>query len=295
MMIRKQLFDQPSFIPIYQNWTVFEGKNIGITGARGTLGKILNDRMIANNTNLSQYPGDITDSRALESWFREKHFDYFFHFAAVVPINTVSKQPLNSFETNAIGTYNICKSILDSQRVCWLFIASSSHVYKPNKPNDNQPLELLLPNQTEAFYGISKLASEQISRPLLNHFEADYCIGRIFSFSGINQKGTFLVPNLIQMIEQLPTDGTLKVINPDSVRDIIDAETVIDCILHLAEKRFNGTIDIGSGQGMRIKEIAKHLAKNLGKKIEIDGINEKQPNSLVADASELKAIVAPKA
>ena len=71
----------------------------------------------------------------------------------------------------------------------------------------------------------------------------------------------------------------------------MDAETVIDCVLHLAVNNFIGVVNIGSGKGMRIMEIAEHLAMLAGKNILFDGENKITPNSLVANVTLLKKIL----
>ncbi|MHC4657565.1 MAG: DegT/DnrJ/EryC1/StrS family aminotransferase [Planctomycetota bacterium] len=72
------------------------------------------------------------------------------------------------------------------------------------------------------------------------------------------------------------------------VRDIVDAETVIECILHLACNHFKGIVNIGSGEGKRIIDIAHHIMKLANKNIQIKGINETVPDSLVADVTLLR-------
>lgn len=289
--MREQLFDQPSFLPMFEDYRALRGKCIGITGHQGVLGKILYDRFLHHGVSIEPYVQDITDTVALAAWFREKHFDYFFHFAAVVPTRQVADNPLVAYETNVLGGFNICKNIIRMERDCWLFLSSSSHVYKPNPVPGEQCLRVGSLEQPDSFYGISKLVCEQVSRPVLEYADVSYCIGRIFSFSGTRQTEPYLVPTLIRKIKELPEDGVLDIVNPHSVRDISDAESVIDSILYLAKSRSKGIVNIGSGVGMRIEDIAHHIARKLHKTIRTSAVGEQAPNSLVADVSALKEIV----
>lgn len=290
-MKRSQIFEQPDFIPIFKDYSHFLGKCIGITGQKGILGGILSRRLTSHNVHIEAYPGDITDTTSLEGWFRELHFDYFFHFAAIVPVSQVMDNPLKAYDVNVIGSYNICKQIIETQPNCWLFLASTSHIYKGKAISGESTLAVNSAEKPDTFYGVSKLAAEQISSPILNQYGVDYCIGRIFSFSSQNQKEPYLVPTLYREIKELPEDGVLEIINPDSVRDIMDADTVIDCVLYLAKNRFKGMLDIGSGKGMSIKDIGYHICKSLGKKIQIRGVNKVEPNSLVANVETLKQVL----
>ena len=290
-MKQSRLFEQPAFIPFFTDYSYLRGKCIGMTGQSGVLGEILSRRLAAYNINVEAYQGDITDAMSLKDWFSKYCFDYFFHFAAIVPVSQVMDSPLRAYDVNVVGSYNICKNIVETQKNCWLFLASSSHVYKAFSVTEELTLKVGFAEEPDTFYGLTKLAAERISVPILNQYKVDYCLGRVFSFSGKAQKEPYLVPTLLRKIKETPENGVLEIINPDSVRDIMDAETVIDCVLHLSQKRFRGVINIGSGKGMSIKDIAYHLEESLGKKIKICGINKLPPNALVADVQILKQII----
>lgn len=284
-------FEQPAFIPVFTDYSHLHGKCIGMTGQSGVLGGILSQRLTAHNINIEAYHGDITDTMSLKDWFGKHRFDYFFHFAAIVPVSQVTDDPYRAYDVNVIGSYNICKHIIKTQENCWLFLASSSHVYKALPAAEELTLQVGFAEEPDTFYGVTKLAAERITVPILDQYKVDYCIGRIFSFSGSTQKEPYLIPTLLRKTEETPENGLLEVINPDSVRDIVDAETVIDCILHLSQKRFKGIINIGSGKGMSIKDIAYHVMKLLEKKIQICEVNKFQPNALVADVRILKQVI----
>ena len=290
-MRRIQLFDQPEVIPVFEDYEHLEDKCIGLTGQRGVLGEILQERLVSHGIHIETYPGDITDVRGIGAWFKEHQFAHFFHFAAVVPVGRVKPDPCEMFETNAIGSYNICKEIITTQQNCWLFLASSSHVYKPTRVGSGERLTVGSAEAPNSVYGASKLTGEQISRSILEICDVEYCIGRIFSFSNIRQKEPFLVPTLKRKMADLADNCALELTNPDSVRDIMDGESVIDCILHLSRGRIKGTLNIGSGKGMSVRDIALHLANMMRKTITIRGKNKGEPDALVADISDLRRIL----
>jgi UDP-glucose 4-epimerase/GDP-4-dehydro-6-deoxy-D-mannose reductase len=290
-MKRSQIFEQPAFIPIFTDYNHFLGKCVGVTGQNGLLGGILSERLTTHNIHVEAYPGDITDVTSLRDWVRKHRFDYFFHFAAIVPVSRVMDEPLKAYNVNVVGSYNICSQIIETQANCWLFLASSSHVYKSSPISEEQVLKVGSAEEPHTFYGVTKLVAEQISRPILDQYKVDYCIGRIFSFSSMAQNEPYLVPTLRRKIEETAENGILEIINPDSIRDIMDADTIIDCVLHLAQKRFKGILNIGSGKGTSIKDIGYTIAKLLKKKIQIRGVNKSQPNSLVADVRTLKQVL----
>jgi nucleoside-diphosphate-sugar epimerase len=291
-MPRDQLFTQPDFIPPFCNFERFTGLRVGITGHRGVLGRILTERLREGDIKVDPYPGDITDGQALGVWFTNRSFDLFFHLAALVPVANVERNPSLAFEVNAIGTYRICERLVSANRTCWAFFASTSHIYEPVSPGASRPLKVGDKEAPTSIYGRTKLAAEHLCRQFLETYQHPYCIGRIFSYSHSSQQEPYLVPRLARQINDLPQGQRLTIINPDSVRDIVDAESVIDAILYLAVKRFCGTVNIGSGSGMSVADIARHVAIRLGKDVDIQGEPKGKADAFVADIEPLRGIIA---
>jgi len=203
----------------------------------------------------------------------------------------VESDPLLAFQTNVVGTFNVCKHLLETQPGCWLFHCSSSHVYQPGA--SATPINEDAPKNPPSFYGATKLAAERVVETLMGKLQAPYCIGRVFSFTHADQSPPYLVPTLRQKIAALRDGEELKVDNPSSVRDIQDAEQVIDTILHLAHRAAVGTVNIGTGIGQSVRDIALSVAQALGKNIQVTGTDHAPPGSLIADITRLRALLAP--
>jgi nucleoside-diphosphate-sugar epimerase len=77
------------------------------------------------------------------------------------------------------------------------------------------------------------------------------------------------------------------------VRDIQDAETVVDCILQLAGRRTRGILNIGTGVGLSVREIAMAVAAQLGKSIHVAGVDRDLASSLIADTRRLQRALSP--
>lgn len=273
----------------FSDYSCFGDGAVGMTGHRGVLGRLLYDRLRLHGVSVVCYEGDVNDSAALREWFRLHRLHFFFHFAAIVPTARVDADPVRAYETNVIGAFNVCREILRSQPQCWLFHASSSHVYRPTC--DASPLAEDAALEPQTFYGVTKLAAERVIEPLLQRMSAPYCIGRIFSFSHATQQEPYLVPSLRRRIAEMRDGETLTVTNPSSVRDIQDAESVVDCILRLASKRAVGVVNIGTGVGTSVRQIAARIARELNKNIRIDGVDRDMPGALIADTSKLQHLL----
>ena len=291
MKIPLKFFKRPSFIQNFQDYECFKGKHIGLTGHRGILGSILYSKLKEYGIKVTPYPNDINNHHDLIEWFSQYQFTHFLHFAAIVAIDKVEKDIFKAYETNVIGTYNICKQIVKTQSNCWFFFASSSHVYKPTKINNSRKLSIDSPKTTKSIYGQTKLASEKLIELIFKTYASAACIGRIFSFTSPAQKEPFLVPAIIRAIEKTPNNAKLEVKNADSIRDIMPAEAVIDCILFLAKNNFSGTLNIGSGKGKSVFKIAQEIVKLSNKNIKIDICNTNTPNAYIANVKDLKKIL----
>ena len=283
-------FARAAFIPECTDLSAFREHSVGLTGARGLLGSILMARLERQGITVAAYPGDINDEATVAAWFEQQRCSHFFHFAAMVPVGLVEGNPLLAFQTNVIGAFNICKHLLRTQPHCWLFHCSSSHVYQPTaRPT---PIAEDSPTHPPTFYGATKLAAERVIDTLLAKLQAPYCIGRVFSFTHARQAVPYLVPSLRQKIAALPVGTTLELDNPSAVRDIQDAEQVIDVILQLARRTVTGTVNIGTGIGSSVGDIARSLALALGRTLSVAGVDRGAPGALVADTTRLRALLA---
>jgi nucleoside-diphosphate-sugar epimerase len=289
-MTREQYFEQPAFLPVFDAFSELQGRKVGVTGHRGVLGCILTSRLNAAGVSVNCFPGDITDDAELGAWFAANSFDFFFHFAAIVPVDAVLRAPVRAFEVNAVGAYRVSARLAEHNPRCWLFLASTSHVYQPLPATSPQPLSVGDPERPHSIYGRSKLAGEHLCRQFLDSNKHPYCIGRLFSYSHRSQKGAYLVPRLIQQISALREGEKLLVQSADSVRDILDAETIIDAVLMLAARRYTGTINIGSGRARSIAEIAADLLTYLDKDVALEPLAGESPDALIANVQELRRL-----
>ncbi len=288
MRPRNQLFDQPAFLPPVEDLTAFIGQRIAITGHRGTLGGVLLSRCRTSAVEVSTFEGDVLNSGAVDSWISGIRPTLVFHFAAVVPVEHVERDPVRAYAVNTIGSLNVASAVIRHTPGAWLFMASTSHVYSPLAPTSAGALNEDSRLAPSTFYGVTKLAAEHLITPLLSHMKNSWCIGRIFSFGHRTQEPPYLVPSLIAQIRSLPEGDALPLRCPGSVRDILDAETVIDAILHLARSRYEGVINIGSGKGVTVADIALALAKRLERTVTIACESDEGENSLVANVSRLR-------
>jgi CDP-glucose 4,6-dehydratase len=85
--------------------------------------------LIDGDTLCSSTIGDIRDSKALEQEILDFEPDYIFHMAAQPLVSEGFKYPLETFETNIIGTANLVNSLRYLKKSCSSVIITTDKVY----------------------------------------------------------------------------------------------------------------------------------------------------------------------
>lgn len=248
----------------------------GITGHSGNLGKKF--LQIAKNFKFIKFKGDITRKEDIEKWAKNKNFDLFVHFAAIVPTIEVDKNYRKALDVNVIGTKNIIEVLKKNSTAKWFFFSSTSHVY----PFLNKKLNETIKTQPITKYGKTKYLAEKLIQKKLKNSKIKFCIGRIFSIIDNENKNYFLsgLKSKINTSKKI-----IKLENLNHIRDFLSTEQICRAILLLWNNKYEGVINIGSGIKTNIKKIALLMARKYKKKI---FINKNEITKLVADISKLK-------
>lgn len=258
--------------------------NIAITGATGVLGSLLNKKLSATGIHtISLFEGDITRQAEVEQWLDKTEPDYLFHFAALVPVDAVSKDPFRAFEVNVGGTINLLSALKKRKKKPWIFYASTSHVYKSSE----NPIAETWQEQPINFYGTTKLNAEKACEAFASSHDYAICIGRIFSFYHDTQKGSFLYPSILRRFQTEDLSLPFQLRGAACVRDIMNAEDIVEIILKLKEKKYSGKVNIASGKGITIEEFVRQFSPT---SIQIEAVDT-DFNSLVADITKLNSII----
>lgn len=143
---------------------------------------------------------------------------------------------------------------------------STSEVYGTAKyvpMDENHPT---LPHST---YAVSKLAADRAAFAMHKEHGYPLVIMRPFNSYGPNVTQPYIVPEIA--LQLLNGRNPIALGNVNAVRDFTYvADTARAIILASIEKRAAGaTINIGSGRGIRISDLAALMAKILDKELEI--------------------------
>jgi nucleoside-diphosphate-sugar epimerase len=228
---------------------------IGLTGARGVLGRRLTSELSRDGHDVVHFDGDVRDAEMVQNWAHG--LDAIIHAAAVVPVQTVLERLNDAIAINVAGAANVARSV-DQLTGCRLIYLSTSHVYALKAT----PLSETDPTHPSSLYGLTKLQGEQWVQCLT----AKHLIIRIFSFFDAYQQPPFLVPSLRQRIMSAEPNAVLDLRSASSVRDIVDGQWVARVCTMLVNKQHTGVVNCGTGKGLTVQQIAQALAEALGRR-----------------------------
>lgn len=158
---------------------------------------------------------NVYDQEEIDGIFNSINPDIVFHFAAQSIVSESYKNPFNTLETNAMGTYKILNASNKTQSVKTLIIATTDKVYKvPSKLNVEKD-EL---GGTD-YYSISKVMAEIIIKSFIEiekRKDLNISIARSGNVVGGGDRGVNrLIPDLV---ESCISNKQFASRNPKSIR-----------------------------------------------------------------------------
>jgi len=257
----------------------FNNIKCGITGHTGILGREL--LKIKNNIKFIKFKGDITKKNDIKKWLKKNPIDIIVHLAAIVPTNIVKKKFYYANKVNYTGTKLLVDEIVHYKKIKWLFYSSTSHVYKFSKKKLSEKSEI----KPISKYGLTKLKGENYIKKKLKK-KIPFCIGRIFSFTDINQSKNYIIPSIINKAKSKKKEILFNNIN--HFRDFLCTKDICVAIKILIKKQITGIYNIGSGEKILISDIVKIIFNKFKKKYYIK--ETKKQTCLIANNSKIKKL-----
>lgn len=269
----------------------WKNKKVFITGANGFLGShliaallekgvrpvalvyeenpgaIFEQREYASQTEVVR--GNICDLALLEDIIRKYEIDTVFHLAAQAIVDQALEDPLETFESNIKGTWNILEACKRNPTVKRIVVASSDKAYGEY---DNLPYtESTHPLRGSYPYEVSKVCADILSQSFAKSFHSPVCITRCGNFYGPGDlKMNRIVPNTIARLHA----GTPPVIRDTgaSLRDYLFIEDAVEAYLLLAEKMneqlFGEAFNFSTNRPYSVAEAIRTISDVMGKHIE---------------------------
>ena len=223
------------------------------------------------NKNLIILECDIKNSPLVEKIINEIKPDFLFHFAAQPYIIPSWEDPVDTIETNVVGTINIFESIKRSNLKTRVILACSSTEYGTSAQN-NEPLK-----ETDSLlaihpYGISKITAELLARQYFINFGIEIVNLRFFNQTGIrrvNDAPSDFVRKVAQ-IELGLKNHVIQVGNLNPFRDFTDIKDSLHAIWLATTKGKPGeSYNVCSNKKIQIRRLLDISLSFSTKKIKI--------------------------
>jgi NAD dependent epimerase/dehydratase len=267
---------------------VWRSKQVLITGAGGFIGSHLTEALVREGARVRAFvrynsrgdpgllsllprevfdeldiiPGDLRDPSALQAAI--DGVSHVFHLGALIAIPYSYQHPVEVVETNVIGTLNVLMAARQFG-VERIIHTSTSEVYGTAL---HVPIAEDHPLQGQSPYSASKIGADKIVESFYRSYDTPVVTLRPFNTYGPRQSARAVIPTIIT---QVLTQDVLRLGNLDALRDMTYVTDTVLGFLKVGEASgVEGmTFNLGSGEEIRIGELAQEIIDIVNKPIEI--------------------------
>jgi len=225
-----------------------------VTGAKGFTG--IHFIKMAHALGHETFPlnANINDINALEGEIASIQPTAIAHFAGISYV--VSKDEEAFYRVHALGTSNILNAALKlKEKPHKILLASSATVYGNSPAQYSVETQELKPID---HYAISKVAMEEMAKTFMGNLPI--IIARPFNYTGIGQKGNFLIPKLVHHFAK--KSEAIELGNLNVEREFNNVRMICAAYLSLLEFGPAGeTYNVCSGKVYSLQEVKDTLSQ----------------------------------
>ncbi len=238
------------------------------------------DNISAILNKITLHYGHLVDLPSIRTVLADYRPDIIFHLAAQSYVDFSFLAPIETLETNVLGTCNILDATkqlkLSDSYDPVIHICSSSEVYGQVK-EDEVPIKENNPLRPASPYAVSKVGEDMLAFQYWTSWKVRTIRSRMFTHTGPRRGEVFVVSNFAKQIAAIESEKqapVVKVGNLDSVRTFSDVRDAVRAYWLLVKKCPAGEVyNIGGVETMTIgqmldKLLALSTAKNI--KVEVD-------------------------
>ena len=240
---------------------------------------------------------DLKNRILLEEIIKKLKPKYIFHFGAQPYVLPSWEDPINTIETNIIGTINIFEPIKKYNLKTRVIVACTSAEYGTTTSIINRPLKEIDPLMAIHPYGISKIATELLSRQYYLNFGIESVNIRFFNQTGPRKVGD-ACSDFVSKVAQIElglTKASIEVGNLSPYRDFTGIKDSLQGIWLVATNGKPGeTYNICSSRKIQIRKILNIALSFSSKKIDVKEntshkLRKTDEDVIVGDNSKIKS------
>lgn len=251
--------------------------------------------------------GDLRNLQDIEDVFKNYDIDTVIHFAGFIQVEESVKNPSKYYRNNIIGSLNLFDSMV-SNNVKKIVFSSTCAIY--GEPvytplDENHPKKPINP------YGKTKFMIEEILEDYDKAYNLKSIKLRYFNVAGADSQirigewhepETHLIPNILKSVFE--KNNTFKIFGTDyntpdgtCIRDYVNVEDMamahLQAYLYLKENMVSDVFNIGTENGVSVKEVFKIAEKITENHIDVEYEQRRSGDAaiLYANAEKAKSIL----
>jgi UDP-glucose 4-epimerase len=288
-------------------------RRILVTGGAGFVGSCIAEKLIQDKDNyvvlvddlstgsLEKLPSidsdnwkfikaDVNNYNDISQVMFSGHFEYVFHYAAVVGVERTQSNPYRVL--NDIQGFKNILDISKNSSIKRVFFASSSEVY--GEPVAFPQNEYTTPLNSRVPYAVVKNVGEAFLRSYYKEFGLEYTIFRFFNTYGVKQSPDFVMSRFIS--KALKNEDITIYGDGLQSRTFCYIDDNVDACVNAAYQNFlvNDVVNIGNDNEITILDLAYkiiELTNSKSKIIFLPPLKEGDMQRRLPDISKMKLLL----
>ncbi|HEU4429298.1 MAG TPA: NAD-dependent epimerase/dehydratase family protein [Myxococcota bacterium] len=266
-----------------------------VTGAAGFVGTRLCARLAARGDELCAHDGelDVSDAARVREAIDAARPEAIVHLAAISSVPDAEADPLRAFRVNALGARAVLDSALHAAPRARVLLVTSAAIYGA-APRGSAGFDESAPLRPATAYARTKAAADALGAAYAQRGLA-VVRARPFNHTGAGRPAAYVEARLARDVAAIAAGRSaprLTLANPESQRDFLDVEDVVDAYLALLDPRVPaGAYNIARGEPVSMLELAQRLCRLAAIAPEIVATSDPQraPDATIGSAAKLRA------
>jgi GDP-4-dehydro-6-deoxy-D-mannose reductase len=255
------------------------GMRLLVTGSDGFVGSVLSRHSPCVPLADSDGSIDLRDADRLRRVVRQIVPDAVIHLAAQSFVPASFAHPLETYEINFLGTFNLLQALKSAGFKGRLLFVGSADGYGVVSP-DTLPIDEAHPLRPRSPYAVSKVAAEALCYQWSQVEGFEIVMTRSFNHIGPGQSGRFVVSDFARQVIEIRKGFRQPLISTgdiDVTRDFTDVRDVVEAYLLLLERGRAGEVyNVCSGSEYSVRDVLDRLIRFAG----VEATVERDPSRL---------------